>query len=84
MYIASCDSQNILSPPCESLKIFHFPKYIIYDTTIHKAHFFFHWIDFNYLLDDLLALCSCDAYELSVDSKCLIMCYKCSRLKVIR
>jgi hypothetical protein len=38
----------------------------------------------SHLLDDLLALCSCDAYELSVDSKCLIMCYKCSRLKVIR
>jgi hypothetical protein len=47
--ITSCDSQNIHSPPCESLKIFYFPKYRICGTTIHKAHFFFHWIDFKYL-----------------------------------
>jgi hypothetical protein len=38
-----------LSPPCESLKIFHFPKYRICGTTIHMTHFFFNWIDFNNL-----------------------------------
>jgi hypothetical protein len=33
-----------------------------------------HMLTISHLLDDLLALCSCDAYELSVDSKCLITC----------
>jgi hypothetical protein len=28
----------------------------------------------SHILDDLLALYSCDAYELRVDSKCLITC----------
>jgi hypothetical protein len=46
---ASTDSQNILSPPCESLKIFYFSKYRICGATIYKAQLFFHWIDFKYL-----------------------------------
>jgi hypothetical protein len=38
--------------------ILGFPKYIVCGTTIHKTHFFFHWIDFKDLCEINIILVS--------------------------
>jgi hypothetical protein len=43
--------KNISRSPCESLEIFCFSKYRICGANIHKAHFFFHWIDIKDLYE---------------------------------
>jgi hypothetical protein len=81
----SCDSQNILSPPCESLKIFYFLKYRIYGATINKSNSSSIGLTSNILIDDLdLLSVLMIAYELRVILSDLITCYENSRLNVLR
>jgi hypothetical protein len=57
-HITSSDGQNISCPICKSLEIFHFPKYSICGTAVHKTHFFFHWIDLQCLYETNIILVS--------------------------
>jgi hypothetical protein len=50
------------------LEIFSFPKHSICGAAIHEVHFFFHWIDLNYLNETNIILVS-----YSHTYKCLLL-----------